>query len=82
MTDADLLDLIRLSLEDECGPQTRPISRTTTAADVPGWDSLAHVRIMMNLEVRLNIDIDIAKTYRAETLGDLIGLIRPNLATN
>jgi acyl carrier protein len=74
MTEQDVVDALQQAISDECGAQAH-VGRTTTALEIPGWDSLAHVRIMMNLEARLGTEVDIDKTYRASTIGDLIDLI-------
>jgi acyl carrier protein len=44
--------------------------------DVPGWDSLAHVRILLNLDSRLATTIDIKKTYSAATIADLYLIVK------
>ena len=46
-----------------------------TANDIPGWDSLAHVRILLNLDTRLGVEIDIKSTYNAATLADLAKVV-------
>jgi acyl carrier protein len=46
-----------------------------TADDIPGWDSLAHVRIVMNLEARIGADIEISDTYKAATVDDLCRIV-------
>ena len=44
----------------------------STAADIPGWDSLAHVRIVMGIGMHINKKIDIKSTYKARNVGDLV----------
>jgi acyl carrier protein len=51
-----------------------------TADDIPGWDSLAHVRIVMNLEARTGAPIEISDTYKAATLDDLLRIVMRSLA--
>lgn len=51
------------------------INVMTTANEVPGWDSLAHVRIMLGIEMELDITIPIEDTYKANTVGDLVTLV-------
>ena len=51
------------------------INELTTANEVPGWDSLAHVRIMLGIEMELDITIPIEDTYKADTVGDLVTLV-------
>jgi acyl carrier protein len=77
MTEQDVFAALQQAISDECGAKSS-FGRATTALEIPGWDSLAHVRIMMNLEARLGAEIDIDKTYRASSIGDLIDLIVSN----
>ncbi len=52
------------------------ISLTDVAGDVDGWDSIAHIRIMYRIEMTLGIDVDITETYSAETIGNLVDMVR------
>ncbi|CAN5354141.1 hypothetical protein BH09PSE2_BH09PSE2_24240 [soil metagenome] len=54
------------AVADECDAPATSISPHGTVADVPGWDSLRHIRIMMNLETRLGRKVDVRATYAAE----------------
>lgn len=51
------------------------ISRDTTAADVDGWDSLAHTVLMIRLEKRLGMPISDRIAARASSVGELIDLL-------
>lgn len=53
-----------------------------TANDILGWDSLAHVRIVMNLEVRTGASIDISDTYTAATVDDLCRIVLQNITSH
>lgn len=51
------------------------ISRETTAADVDGWDSLAHTVLMVRLEKRLGMPISDRIAAKADSVGELIDLL-------
>jgi acyl carrier protein len=51
------------------------INRDTTAADVDGWDSLAHTVLMIRLEKRLGISISDRIAAKASSVGELIDLL-------
>lgn len=51
------------------------ISRDTTAADVDGWDSLAHTVLMIRLEKRLGMPISDRIAAKASSVGELIDLL-------
>ena len=76
MTDDEMLAVIRTVVAEETGGPTLDIMPDMTANDIPGWDSLAHIRIILELGSRLGVSIDVEATYRAATIGDLIPLVR------
>lgn len=63
------------AIKEETDGFNSPITDETTAADVPGWDSMAHVRIIMNAEQRLKTKFDIASTYDANNVGELVSVL-------
>jgi acyl carrier protein len=68
-----LLGVIAAIIADETGAaRRRRLTRATRAAEVPGWDSLTHGRIVLALEERLQVRIDIAQTYELADLGGLV----------
>lgn len=80
MTDDELFDAIVDAVREETEQHELVLRRNMTADQVEGWDSLAHVRIMLNIEVRTGAPIEISDTYRAATIGDLIPILRKALA--
>lgn len=42
------------------------------AGDIPEWDSLAHVNLLMAVEREFRITFDVADAAEIETVGDLI----------
>jgi len=70
---ATLLRLIAQIVADESGDaRRRRLTRATRPAQVPGWDSLMHARIVLALEERLQVRVDIAHTYDIDDLGGLV----------
>jgi len=51
------------------------ISDRTTAAEVPGWDSLSHINIISAVEKRFSVRFKGAEVLRLKTVGDLQRLI-------
>ncbi len=76
MTDDEMLEAIRRAVRSETGAAQAVVTAETTAADVPGWDSLAHGLIMLTLEVEFGVRVDIEKTYAATRVGELIPILR------
>lgn len=51
------------------------ITDATTARDFKGWDSLAHIDIIISAEERFQVRIPATKAARLKTLGELVDLI-------
>jgi acyl carrier protein len=47
-----------------------------TAKDVDGWDSLAHIRLILTVEKAFKIKFSTSEIGRLETVGDLVALIK------
>ena len=71
MTDDEIFAVIGIVVLQETGEASLEITPEMTANDIPGWDSLAHIRIILELGSRLGVSIDVEATYRAATIGDL-----------
>lgn len=76
MNDDEILATITAAIGQETGNPSLEITPDMTASDVPGWDSLAHIRILLEIGSRLGVSINIEETYRAATLGELIPIIK------
>ncbi len=67
------------AVREETGNPNAVITTGMTADDIAGWDSLAHVRIVMNMEARTGAEIDISDTYKAATVDELCAIVRRNI---
>jgi acyl carrier protein len=47
-----------------------------TAADVPGWDSLRHVRLVLTAEKRFKRNFPASKISELKNVGEFVSLIR------
>lgn len=56
------------------------INAQTTAADVEGWDSLAHVTLMINVEKRFGVKFRSSDIAQLKRVGELMDLINAQLA--
>lgn len=66
-----LNDIIRDVLSDD----TITVGDATCAADVPGWDSLAHIAVLAAAEIRFGVEIRAADVEPLTTVGDLVDVI-------
>jgi len=76
MTDCEIWAAIVAAVREETGDLAFELAPDMTAIDVPGWDSLAHVRILLNIETRTGVALDIDQTYRTTCVGDLIRIAK------
>jgi len=59
----------------ELGIEFYPLEDETLAAQVPGWDSLAHVRVLFAVEKAFGIRIKALEAVRLKNVGDLQRLV-------
>ncbi|GMU96643.1 acyl carrier protein [Ignavibacterium album] len=58
-----------------------PLSKNTVASDVPGWDSLKMLSIIMTIEDEFNIHFMAEEIVNLSNVGDLQNLIEMKLNT-
>jgi acyl carrier protein len=51
------------------------VHRETTARDIEGWDSLAHLRLVLAIEGRFALRLPSTKVAGLKNVGDMIDLI-------
>ncbi len=55
------------------------ISEATVASDVPGWDSLNHINVILAVESHFRVRFRGAEVLRLKTVGDLQRLVQAKL---
>ena len=60
----------------------RVFTRQTTAADVPGWDSLRHVTLIMEINAATGLDLSPEDTQALPDVGALFDAIQSGLAAS
>jgi acyl carrier protein len=56
------------------------IARETTAADVEGWDSLMHVRLMIAIEKVFRVRFSSSEVSSLHNVGELIDVLERKVA--
>jgi len=76
-------DIVRERLQGLCrqvfGIVDLVIDDRTTAADVPGWDSLSHARLIVAVEEHFGIRTTMREVIRLENVGQMISLVASKL---
>ena len=52
------------------------LSDSTTAADVPGWDSLTHVTLIGTVEDEFDIKFPMKDVVHMKNVGEMVSLIK------
>lgn len=68
---AEVTDILREVLDDPAVTLTPD----SIAADVPGWDSMAHIALVVEVECRFGITFQTAEIEALHQVGDLVRLI-------
>jgi len=55
------------------------VATTTTAKDVPGWDSITHITLVIELEMRFGVKFAMAEIERLRNVGELVALLEAKL---
>ncbi len=56
--------------------EERDYSEDLAAGDIPQWDSLAHVNLIMAVEREFRVAFEVGDAVEIETVGDLIDAVR------
>ena len=51
------------------------LHREMTASDIEGWDSMAHLRLILSIERRFGVRLPSTKIGGLENVGDMMDLI-------
>jgi acyl carrier protein len=69
---ARLTEIIADFFDDDSITATPVLS----AKDVDGWDSLAHIQLMLTVERAFKVKFSTSEIGKMETVGDLVALIK------
>ena len=74
----DLLPIFRqlnLVFQDVFDDDRVEVNTTTTAEDIDGWNSLAHIRLMVSIEKAFKLRFSAAEISSLKNVGDMALLI-------
>jgi acyl carrier protein len=55
------------------------VSLATTAKDVPGWDSIVHITLVIEIEREFNVKFRMAEIEKLRNVGDLVASLEAKL---
>jgi acyl carrier protein len=51
------------------------VTPATTAKDVPGWDSIVHITLVIEIERTFNVKFQMAEIEKLRNVGDLLAIL-------
>jgi len=79
VTRAEILAKIQDVMIDVLDLDDLHITEKTTAADVEGWDSLSHLRLITEIEAVFGLTFATGEIERFKDVGDMVGTIEAKL---
>jgi acyl carrier protein len=75
MSRLEIIEKIRVMLADVIDDDSLQLDESTTPEDVPDWDSVSHMKLMVNLEGELGVRFEVEEITDIATVKDLIDII-------
>ncbi|MEC4592300.1 acyl carrier protein [Nitrospirillum amazonense] len=75
MTENEVLDAITPIFRDIFSDDALTLAPSTTAKDVPGWDSFAQINILIGVEEYFGVKFRSREIDKLSNVGDLIKLV-------
>jgi acyl carrier protein len=71
-------DELERVFRDVFGEESIVLTDETTAADVPGWDSLGHINLMFSIEERFGVQFEGNQLAEFANVGELERFLEAN----
>jgi acyl carrier protein len=76
VTEADIYAKLTKVFQDVFADDDLEIHAKMTAGDVPEWDSMSHVRLMLTVERAFNTKFAAAEIAGLQNVGDLVSVVK------
>jgi acyl carrier protein len=76
MDEAQIYARLAEIFQDVFDDDSIAVSPDLSAKDVDGWDSLAHIRLILTVEKAFKIKFSTSEIGKLEKVGDLVALIK------
>ena len=81
MDEAAILDRLTGIFRDTLDEEHLELRPETTAADVPNWDSLTHIQLLVAIERAFQIRFNTGEIAGLANVGEMVSLLVRKLAT-
>lgn len=75
-----ILEKIATVLGEIVGEDDLSLTEATTADEVPEWDSINHVKLLISLEDELGFRFETSETSSLDNVGQLVDLVQRKLS--
>jgi len=79
MDDVAILRRVEDVVRDQLDDEAIALTPTTRADEVDGWDSLAHVRIMIAVEEEFGVRFQTSEITSLKNVGGLVELVKARI---
>jgi acyl carrier protein len=76
ITDVDILKRMNAVVMDILEIPDLSLHRDTTAKDIKGWDSLAHINIIVAMEHEFGVKFTLADVRKLKDVGGFVDLVK------
>ena len=76
MTDAEVYEKLTSLFRDIFDDDEITLRPEMTADDVPEWDSMSHIRLVLNIERKFHKTFPASRVSQLKNVGDLVALIQ------
>ena len=76
MTESDIFNALNLIFRDIFDDDNIVLNAETTADDIPEWDSISHINIIVSIEARFKIKFLSAEIEKMKNVGELVSAIQ------
>lgn len=70
-----MLEELRTIFADALGRPMPPFTPELAFANLPGWDSVAHLALLLSVEQRMGVAFTAAEMVSMQTVGDLMAAV-------
>lgn len=75
MTKQEVLDKLNEIFRDEFDDESIQVTEGTTANDIDGWDSLAHISLLAAIEDEFNMKFTMGEVTGMKNVGEMTDIV-------
>ena len=81
MNEAAIYEKLTAIFHDIFDDESIALTASTQAADVPGWDSFAHINVIVATEMKFGVKFTTGEVESMKRVGDLVRMLQAKQKT-